>query len=55
MEIIRYINGQKLKTNNADRCIIDSDVILRTIAAVNERQRALPDNRHIREKNVEMR
>jgi hypothetical protein len=54
MEIIRYINGQRLKSNNMGTYLIDSDVISQTIAQVNERLRTIPDNRHKRQINVEI-
>jgi len=37
LEVIRYINNQKLRSGNPANYVVDSDVILETIARVNAR------------------
>jgi len=57
MEVIRYINNQRLIPNIPSHYIVESDVILETIAQVNKRRQEIYsppiyDNRHSGEKVV---
>ncbi|MCL2077785.1 MAG: hypothetical protein FWH08_05190 [Oscillospiraceae bacterium] len=54
MEIIRYVNNQKLNSENMKNYIIESEIIQKTILQVNERLKAVPDKRRIETKDVEI-
>ena len=53
MEIIRYINGEKIDSNNMKNYVVESDIILQTIAQVNKRLKENFDKGHNRQKDVE--
>ena len=54
MEIIRYINNQKLESENMSKYIIESDIILNTIAGVNQRLSEISTNDISAERHVEI-
>ena len=54
MEIIRYINNQKLESANMSKYIIESDIILKTIAGVNQRLSEFSTKDISAEKHVEI-